>query len=270
MGQVMPELPEIETIVRRLREQCVGHTIKKVRIRWPRHIAKPSPRQFRQRIGGQSIQSLERRGKYLVFKLSSDTLLIHLRMSGDLVILPSNAQPRKYEHTVICLDNHYDLRFCDGRKFGKVYLVAQAEEVLGKLGPEPLEDTFTAKALAERLSSRKRMLKPLLLDQAFLAGVGNIYADEALHAARLHPMQRSNTLSDSQAEALWESIRWVLQEGIRHNGSSIDWVYQGGQHQNHFSVYQRTDKPCHSCGTPVKKITVGQRGTHYCPTCQTR
>ena len=96
----MPELPEIETIVRRLREQCVGHTIKKVRIRWPRHIAKPSPRQFRQRIGGQSIQSLERRGKYLVFKLSSDTLLIHLRMSGDLVILPSNAQPRKYEHTV--------------------------------------------------------------------------------------------------------------------------------------------------------------------------
>jgi formamidopyrimidine-DNA glycosylase len=140
------------------------------------------------------------------------------------------------------------------RKFGKIYLVASPEEVLGKLGPEPLDTEFTASKLAERLRSRKRSLKPLLLDQSFLAGVGNIYADEALHVARLHPMQRSDTLSQSQMQRLWQSI---------------DWIYQGGQHQNYFHVYQRTDLPCHKCGTPVKKITVAQRGTHYCPTCQT-
>ena len=264
----MPELPEVETIVRRLRDPCVGRTINRAIVRWPRHIAKPSPNQFRRRIRGQIIQSLERRGKYLVFRLIQDTLLIHLRMSGDLDIFPSDAPRTKYEHTVFCLDNHYDLRFSDVRKFGKVYLSKHPEEMLSKLGPDPLDDTFTSQEFADRLSSRHRMLKTLLLDQSFLAGVGNIYADEALHAARLHPMKRSDTLSNNQARRLWRSLRRVLRNGIRHNGSSIDWLYRGGEYQNHLRVYQRTGHPCHKCSNPVKKITVGQRSTHYCPECQ--
>ena len=265
----MPELPEIETIVRRLHNPCVGRTIENVRVRWPRHIATPSPPQFRRQIQNQRILSLARRGKYLVFSLSKDTLLIHLRMSGNLAIEPSDAPQGQYEHTTFCLDNHYELRFYDVRKFGKVYLVARPEEILGKLGPEPLDDSFSAKEFAGRLSARRRILKPLLLDQTFLAGVGNIYADEALHAARLHPRHRSDNLSKDQAHRLWRSLRQVLRDGIRHNGSSIDWVYRGGQHQNHFRVFQRNGHPCHRCGTQVKKMTVGQRGTHYCPSCQT-
>ena len=264
----MPELPEIETIVRRLRDPCVNRTIVRVRIRWPRHVDRPSPSCFKRKIKGQRIQSLKRRGKYLVFSLSSYTLLIHLRMSGDLALVQHNEQLHKHEHTVICFDNNFDLRFSDARKFGRVYLVEQPEDILSKLGPEPLDNDFTANDFAQRLSGKRRSIKPLLLDQAFLAGVGNIYADEALHLARIHPVQRSDMLSRDEMCRLWRSLRRVLRDGIRHNGSSIDWIYRGGTHQNYLRVYQRTGDPCPTCDGSIHKITVSQRGTHYCPRCQ--
>jgi formamidopyrimidine-DNA glycosylase len=147
-------------------------------------------------------------------------------------------------------------------------VAAQAEDVTGALGPEPLAPGFTARHLGQRLAGRKRRLKPLLLDQTFLAGVGNIYADEALHRAGLHPLRRSDALKPEEVRALWRAIRGALRAGLRHNGASIDWVYRGGSFQSLFRVYDRAGEPCRRCGTPIRRIVVGQRGTHFCPRCQ--
>jgi formamidopyrimidine-DNA glycosylase len=271
----MPELPEVETIVRGLRDgqapgrpSVVGKTIARVTVRWPRHIATPSPRLLKQLLAGKAIRGLRRRGKYLVFELSEGWLLIHLKMSGDLKLAASGEPPEKYARTIFHFDDGSELRFCDTRKFGKVYLVPQAEAVTGTLGPEPLEAGFTAARLAKMLAGRRRALKPLLLDQTFVAGLGNIYTDEALHLARLHPLRLSHTLSAQEVGALWRGIRQALRTGLRHNGASIDWVYRGGGFQNYFRVYDRAGEPCLTCGTPIRRIVVGQRGTHFCPVCQ--
>ena len=160
------------------------------------------------------------------------------------------------------------LAFNDTRKFGRVWLTDKPESILGKLGPEPLEKGFTPQWLFENLHKKNRQLKPLLLDQTFLAGLGNIYTDECLHIAKLHPQSSSNSVSQRQARVLYEAIQTVLKEGIRRNGASIDWVYRGGEFQNYFRVYDREGKPCPVCGTEIQKLTVGQRGTHVCPKCQ--
>jgi formamidopyrimidine-DNA glycosylase len=149
-----------------------------------------------------------------------------------------------------------------------MWLVGQPESVLKNLGPEPLDPHLTVEQLHRMLTAVHRQLKPLLLDQGFLAGLGNIYTDEALHLAKIHPLQSSDSLTLDQAGQLLFAIRQVLEEGIRRNGASIDWVYRGGDFQNSFRVYQRTGQPCPECGTPVARIVVGQRGTHFCPTCQ--
>lgn len=160
------------------------------------------------------------------------------------------------------------MAFNDARKFGRVWLESDPQAVLGRLGPEPLADDFTAELLYARLHGLKRALKPLLLDQAFIAGLGNIYTDEALHLAGIHPLRSAASVTPAEAQALWGSIRGVLEEGIRRNGASFDWVYRGGEFQNYFHVYQRTGEPCRRCGAPISRIVVGQRGTHYCPGCQ--
>jgi len=263
----MPELPEVETFVRQLRPACLGQRITDVTIRWPRHIATPNPRQFRRRIRGQKITGLNRRGKYLVFSLTNDFLLIHLKMSGDLQVRP-RGKPGKHDHTIFHFADNTELRFNDTRKFGRVYLVADSEEVTGGLGPEPLARSFTAAKLESLLTTRRRPLKSLLLDQTVLAGVGNIYADESLHRAKLHPQKRSDSLTPAETRALWRSLRHTLNLAIRHNGSSIDWMYRGGDHQNHLHVYGRTDEPCLICGTPIRHILLGGRSTHFCPHCQ--
>jgi len=156
----------------------------------------------------------------------------------------------------------------DTRKFGRVWLVTDPQEVIGGLGPEPFDPSFTVQMLYELLHGRRRQMKPLLLDQHFIAGLGNIYTDEALHFSQVHPLRLSDTISVSEAEKLLYAIRTVLQSGIEHNGASIDWVYRGGSFQNHFRVYDRAGQPCPACGTPIQRIVVGQRGTHFCPTCQ--
>jgi formamidopyrimidine-DNA glycosylase len=264
----MPELPEVETIVRGLRPDCVGQRIASVTVKWPRHIATPGPRQFAQRIRGQTIQVIDRRGKYLIFTLTADALLIHLKMSGDLEVAPDTTPPDKHAHTRFHFANRTELRFSDSRKFGRVYLVKDAGEIVGHLGPEPLAPAFTARALAQILAGRHRQLKPLLLDQSRIAGIGNIYADESLHRARLHPLRQSDSLTPAETAALWRSLRHTLTRAIRNKGSSIDWMYRGGQHQNHFGVYDRAGQPCHTCQTPIRRIVVGQRSTHFCPHCQ--
>lgn len=269
----MPELPEVETIVRSLRNgragpRLIGQRILRVRTSWPRHIENPSLSTFRKQIKDRRVDAITRRGKYLVFDLDLGTLLIHLRMSGDLRVTPTASELGPYEHTRFELVNRWDLRFSDARKFGRIGWYRDPGIILDRLGPEPLDADFTHEMLGERLSKRSRAIKPLLLDQEFIAGIGNIYADEALHLAGIHPLRRSNTLSKGETEALWRGIRKALYDGINHNGASIDWVYRGGEFQNHFRVYQREAEPCERCATPIERIVVGQRGTHLCPTCQ--
>jgi formamidopyrimidine-DNA glycosylase len=264
----MPELPEVETIARALQPELVGRTILSADLRWARTLATPSPAHFRKQIAGQKILDVSRRAKYLIIRLETYSFLVHLRMSGDLVIRTGKIKPEKHDRLLLYLSDQNYLAFNDTRKFGRVWLTDQPEKILGKLGPEPLEKNFTAKWLFENLHKRKRALKPLLLDQTFIAGLGNIYTDECLHIAQLHPQAASNNVTQKQAEALRKAIRAVLMEGIRRNGASIDWVYRGGDYQNHFRVYGRQGSPCPVCGTAIQKFTVGQRGTHVCPNCQ--
>ncbi|MDP2977064.1 MAG: DNA-formamidopyrimidine glycosylase [Anaerolineales bacterium] len=264
----MPELPEVETIVRTLRPALVGKTILSADLRWPRSLAAPSPAAFVKRVRGQRIESLSRRAKFINIQLSMFNLLIHLRMSGDLLLVNSDYQPAKHDRLHLRLSDDTTLVFSDPRKFGRLWLTADPDEVLGKLGPEVLDVSFTPQMFYERLHIRRRQLKPLLLDQTFIAGLGNIYTDEALHVARLHPLALSNSVTETQTEGLWRAVREVLEEGIRSNGASIDWVYRGGEFQNHLRVYGRAGEPCPVCGTRVERLVIGQRGAHFCPACQ--
>ena len=264
----MPELPEVETIARTLRLELVGQTIIAADLRWARTLATPSARKFKEQIKGQQILGISRRAKFLNVQLSTFNLFVHLRMSGDLFIKEADAAPEKHDRLRLLLSGDKRLVFNDTRKFGRVWLTDDPESVIGRLGPEPLSDEFTPQWLYDNLRRHHRQLKPLLLDQTFLAGLGNIYTDESLHRARVHPLAASDSVKRKQAERLHEAIRAVLMEGIRHNGASIDWVYRGGEFQNYFRVYDREGKPCPVCGTKIKRLVVGQRGTHVCPKCQ--
>jgi formamidopyrimidine-DNA glycosylase len=266
----MPELPEVETIARTLRPVLVGKTILSADLRWSRTLNTPSPAVFKRRIKGQRIDSISRRAKFLDIQLSDMHLLIHLRMSGDLLVVLGGYQPAKHDRLITYLSEDTSLVFSDPRKFGRIWLVDNPAKLFQDLGPEPLSDVFTADWLYTSLQLRRRQLKPLLLDQAFVAGLGNIYTDEALHLAKLHPLSLSDAVSKKQAKGLWQAIRDVLEEGIQRNGASIDWVYRGGDFQNHFRVYGRTGEDCPVCNTTIERITVGQRGTHFCPACQVR
>jgi formamidopyrimidine-DNA glycosylase len=271
----MPELPEVETIARSL--QCgrdgicpiVGKKVQRAHLKWKRTLANSTELKLNGELKGQVIQQVGRRGKFIIIQLDRSALLIHLRMSGDLRVEDGRETfLQKHDRLVIGFTDGDRLVFNDPRKFGRAWLVADPLELLSDLGPEPLAAALTPSRFHQMLVSRKRQLKPLLLDQTFLAGLGNIYTDEALHQARLHPLQPSDSLTPEESRVLLSSIRSVLKKGIRRNGASIDWVYRGGQFQNHFRVYQRQGKPCLVCHTPIVRTLVGQRSTHFCPACQ--
>jgi formamidopyrimidine-DNA glycosylase len=270
----MPELPEVETIRRRLRDggpdnpALPGKTIESAQVLWERSLVTPGVDEFNARVTGQTVSDIGRRGKFMIFYLTHDALLVHLRMSGDLLVEAQTLPCAVHHRLLLNFTDGSRLAFNDTRKFGRLWLVRDPGEVLSGLGPEPLSEDFTPEWLYQSLHSTRRQLKPLLLDQAFLAGMGNIYADEALHLAQLNPLTPADRVTPEQAERLWRSIRGVLEEGIQRHGASIDWVYRGGDFQNHFRVYKRAGEPCLHCGTPIERIVVGQRGTHYCPHCQ--
>jgi formamidopyrimidine-DNA glycosylase len=300
----MPELPEVETIRRKLRDgvpgihtiephkgvregaparyhvggreqgpekaspSLLGKRIQRAELLWEGTLAEPSPDEFYLRILGQTITDFGRRAKYLLIHLSEDTLMVHLRMSGDLLVEQEKDPIAPHHRFLLYFDDGYRLAFNDTRKFGRIWLLDDPAPLLAKLGPEPLDGSLTPENFYARLKRRRRQLKPLLLDQSFIAGIGNIYADEALFHARLHPHTLAASLTPEQAANLLTSIRYVLQAGIEANGASIDWVYRGGDFQNQFQVYQRADEACYRCGTPIRRIVVGQRGTHFCPHCQ--
>ncbi len=271
----MPELPEVETIARFLREGGRGHApivgarVRAVAVFWPRTIAAPAPEAFRSRLQGAVLRTVGRRGKFLWMDWGSAGFLVaHLRMSGDLVVTPAGEALPRHTRWALHFDDGRALAFDNPRKFGRTWLVSRLEDVTGHLGPEPLDEALTAAAFFARLQRHRRQIKPLLMTQTFLAGLGNIYTDEALHRAGVHPQTRSHCLSQAEAARLLASIRTVLREGLAMNGASIDWMYRGGGFQHAFRVYHRQGAPCHVCGTPIARIVVGQRSTHFCPRCQ--
>lgn len=262
----MPELPEVETVVRRLRKPLVGRTITGVKASWANSVPTGID-QLERDLPKKKILSLTRRGKYLKFELSGGYyLFLHLKMSGDLEIEAQLEAPHPHDRTVFKLDNKKELRFRDPRKFGRVYLVKNESEVTGKLGPEPLtidEDTFI-----ELFKNKKGRLKPLLLKQEFIVGIGNIYADESCFQAGINPKRKVQSLKKEELKKLLKAIKQILDKAIQFNGSTFDFVYRGGGFQNHFKVYDRKDEPCKRCKTPIKRIILGSRSTHFCPKCQ--
>ncbi len=304
----MPELPEVETLVRRLRAPVVGRTLENVTVYWKRTIAQPAPQEFTRLLPGYTVQSIDRRAKYLVFTLSKNSapaststhsahapsdaehrgragwharaarlkdavpptlfLLIHLKMSGKLSVIDQTEPRAKHDRVVFDLDDGQQLRFNDVRKFGKMWLVPDPEMVTGAIGPEPLDRTFTLPKFRELVQSRSGIIKPLLLNQEFLAGVGNIYADESLWLAKIHPLRKTDSLTEAEVAALYRSVRKVLHTAIEDEGTDAgDGVIEGDYHPR---VYGRTDQPCYRCHQPIQRIVVGQRGTHFCPHCQPR
>ncbi|MBN1994578.1 MAG: bifunctional DNA-formamidopyrimidine glycosylase/DNA-(apurinic or apyrimidinic site) lyase [Anaerolineae bacterium] len=265
----MPELPEVETVVRGLRKPLVGRTFTGVTVLWPKTIKTPSLPEFSKRLPGQRIEVIDRRAKYLRFDLSGgDTLFLHLKMSGNLMVEPASEPPHQHVRTIFDLDNGHQLRFKDMRKFGRVYLVNNPDPIIGKLGPEPLADDFSGDDFQALFRKRKGRLKPLLLNQEFIAGIGNIYADESCFLAGLDPRRQVDTLSSVELEKLYRAIRQALQHGIMFKGASLDEVYRGGEFQHHFQVYGRTNKTCFKCGSLIRRVVLGGRSTHFCEQCQ--
>lgn len=281
----MPELPEVETTAALVRPHLEGRTITGVRASWVRSLGGPSVAEFDASVKGARIREVTRRAKWVVMHLESSgrpagSLLCHLRMTGRLVVDAEKGHAGReepFERVALALRDAArstsTLRFLDVRKFGRFKFVPDHEEALAGLGPEPLGPEFTEEWLFKALKARRRVLKPLLLDQTFLAGLGNIYVDESLFLAGLHPERSADQVPRARAEALHGAIQSTLRAAIEREGSSFDAFYrtpegQPGSYQHLFRVYGREGKPCPTCGRAIKRLVVAQRGTHICTRCQ--
>ena len=268
----MPELPEVETVARGLHERLPGSTITGVSVYWPRTLARPALDEFTAGLVGRRVESVGRRGKYVIIKLDHGYLLVHLKMSGRLFVAPAGEAPGPHDRAVLDLDDGRQLRFRDARKFGRIYLVDQPEEITAPLGPEPLAADFSLDDFGRLLGRRSGRLKSMLLNQEFLAGVGNIYADEILYMARLNPLRRADTLTAGDRARLYEAIHTVLQRAIAACGTTLpDRNYldaEGRAGGYRVEVYGRDGEPCLACGTPIERLVIGGRSTHFCPKCQ--
>lgn len=293
----MPELPEVETIRQTLEPALANQRVDRVVVR-NGAVLKVSPRQLRSSMVGARIRGLDRRGKYLIFRFSDFSVVFHLGMTGQLTLRdPSKSDasgffrheatglqqsrqhpPDRHTHLRVFLEDGLVLQFRDVRKFGKVFLVPQGErglaEFFSKLGLEPFSGQFRLPAFLEKLTGRRAFVKAVLLDQSVVAGVGNIYADEALFVAGIHPARRIHHVRMWEKEALFGAIELVLEKGIRFGGTTfrdyIDSDGKRGRHQEELFVYGRQGQACRRCGSELQKIVVGQRGTHFCPMCQPR
>jgi formamidopyrimidine-DNA glycosylase len=274
----MPELPEVQSVVDALRRKKVpGCLISGAAVYWPRTIAEIDPAAFCKKIKGRTVRQITRRGKYIVFGLSGGlTLMIHLRMTGRLNWESKDKPRNRHEHVILEIGKTHTLRFQDTRKFGRIWLTAEPERILDRLGPEPLAANFTPKRFSTMLKTTKRQIKPLLLDQHFLAGLGNIYVDEALWEARIHPQRTSQSLSSREVMALHRAIPQVLHKGLRNLGTSLgtgksNFYLPGnrpGGNADKLNVFRRTGKACPRCSGIIARIIVAQRSSHICPHCQ--
>jgi formamidopyrimidine-DNA glycosylase len=274
----VPELPEVETVRRRLEPELVGRRLEHVEILDPRLTRPFDPAEVAAELEGERIAALDRRGKYLVVRFDSGrVLLVHLRMTGQLLHANGGSLPAEDAHrrAVVRLDDGSDVIYRDVRRFGTWLLVEPGEldpYLDERVGLEPLVRGFTPKRLGESLAGRRAPVKSVLLDQRRLAGVGNIYADEALWRAGIHPRRPAGELSGAEIAALHRGIRAALRAGIARQGATLSDYRQpdgeSGRMQDEFKVYGRDDEPCDRCGTPIEKIRVAGRGTWYCPSCQ--
>lgn len=274
----MPELPEVQTIVNDLlRAGIVESQITDCKILFPKTVEKHAPREFINSIVGQTIKNVSRRGKYIVFDLSNSLFIaIHLRMTGRFYFRQSEKLANKHEHVLIELNNKRWLIYHDTRKFGRWTLFADWKAFFERMGPEPLDPHFTLKDFSERLHKSKRKLKALLLDQSFIAGLGNIYVDEALWEAHLHPEQFSHQLTPQHIKKLFEAIKCVLNRGIETEGTTLGsgktnyYRLDGtkGKHQDRLNIFRKTGQPCPRCGTSITRLKIAQRSTHVCSKCQ--
>jgi formamidopyrimidine-DNA glycosylase len=269
----VPELPEVETIRRRLHPDLVGRTVRDLHVFDPM-VSLQSESELKRALVGRAVVGTARRGKWLIADLDEVLMIMHLRMTGRLVWLPGDEERGRRPRFTVELDNGRTLHFFDVRRFGRLWAVPAAEfcDFFAGLGAEPLEAGFTVAHLRALLAGRRAPLKSFLTDQRRLAGVGNIYADEALFRARLHPLRPAGSVGPREAQRLHAAIIETLCLGIEHEGSSIesfvDPAGSRGRFQEILNVYQRTGEPCRTCGTPIRRIVVGGRSTHFCPHCQ--
>ncbi|VGO16145.1 Formamidopyrimidine-DNA glycosylase [Pontiella desulfatans] len=269
----MPELPEVETIARQLRARGVeGKEILAVKVAWAPTIEPYSVAAFSKAVKGTTINEISRVGKWMMFSLSSgQTIMVHLRMAGSFSMGPGS-----HDRIVLKLSDGLTLYYRDTRKFGRWKLVDDPDVILKGLGPDALTRRFTRNYFADAMRKRHRMIKPLILDQSIVAGLGNIYADEALWEAKIHPERLSDSLTDEELAALFKAIKHVLNIGVANRGTSL-----GGGKTNYRQVdgdsganraevkaYGRGGNPCDRCGEPLEKTVVAQRGTTFCPACQ--
>jgi formamidopyrimidine-DNA glycosylase len=275
----MPELPEVETVRRSLEPNLINKKIADVKVNLPKLIKIPSGDEetFKTNLTGRQFKTIKRRGKYLLFYLDQGwVLVIHLRMTGRLIYLDKHLPVEKHTHFIFYLDDGTQLRFHDVRQFGLIYLVKEEDlDTIGGLktmGPEPLSADFTYQCFKTSLNGKKQRAKAFLLDQRCVAGIGNIYADEILFQAGIHPDRRVDTLRDDEKEALWRAIKDRLQAGVDHRGTSIkdyvDGFGQAGSFQHQLQVYGKYGQPCPKCGTTIERIKTGGRTTSFCPKCQ--
>lgn len=273
----MPELPEVETVKRTLEQLVLGKKIKEVSVFWPKIIKKPEPvKQFQDALVGQTIRSISRRGKFLIFILDDYSMVSHLRMEGKYMLFQKEEPYDKHTHVIFSFIDGTELRYRDVRKFGTMHLFEKGQELkslpLVNLGPEPLSTAFTVEYLAEKLAKTSRKIKPVLLDQSMVVGIGNIYVDESLFRAGIHPERSASSLIDLEIKKLHQAIVATLSEAVEKGGSTIrSYINSQGQmgmFQLELYVYGRKGEDCKICGTPLEKLVVGGRGTHICPSCQ--
>ena len=277
----MPELPEVENVRKGLDEMVVGETIDKVEVRWPRIIESPEQNLFSKRLMGQTIEEIRRRGKFLLFYFPDYVMISHLRMEGKYQLMEPEADGRlprrsKHMHVIFYLKSGRKLVYHDIRKFGRMSLVKKGSEFehksLAKLGPEPTTEDFKLEDMQEFLTRRTKAIKGVLLDQQMVVGLGNIYADEVLFLAKVHPITPANRLTDAEEIRIHEATIQIMSNAIKSGGTTIR-TYQNafgdeGSYQNHLKVYGKNGEPCPNCGNEIEKIKVAGRGTHYCPVCQ--
>jgi formamidopyrimidine-DNA glycosylase len=272
----VPELPEVETIKEDLRELVVGSEVEGAEVLDPSLVEQPSPGEFVRRLEGVRIKGARRRAKHLIVELDSgDSLVFQLKIGGQLLLVPPVQEPRTSLMLVLHLDGGRRLFLRDQTGFSRARLLDadELEERLSSLGPEPLDEGFDVEYLRETLGARRAQIKPLILDQKVVSGVGNIYADEILFDARLHPRRKADTLSEDEWRALFEAIRENLAAGVEHRGTTVrlyrDVLNRPGEHQNYLRVFEKHGEPCpEGCGGEVVRERVGGRPTHYCPGCQ--
>lgn len=273
----MPELPEVETVRRTLKELTHYKVIKEVVVTWPKMIKKPeNVEQFCDALKGQKIEDVQRRGKFLLIVTTDYTIVSHLRMEGRYGLFQTEDPVDKHTHVIFYFEDGTELRYKDVRKFGTMHLFKKGEEhtslPLSQLGPEPFDSSFTIIKLKEGLAKTTRSIKTALLDQKIVVGLGNIYVDEALFRSGIHPQRVANTLNEEEIERLYKEIIATLSEAVEKGGSTIrSYVNTQGQigmFQLELFVYGRRGEACKTCGTPLERIIVGGRGTVFCPNCQ--